>query len=226
MKKIIISLSFLFIAQLAHTQKTETRTFNDIKKLSIFGKTYVAELIKADTNKIVITSQDLTMDKILTTESNGELKITVKGITTGNVSCKIYCKTLPSVIDINNGALIKSTENLTIDNIELITNTDGYLHLMLISKNIKASSFTGGDMTLEGTTQNLIASSNSNGTVRVEMMTIDSANVKAIGGAEIHLWAKNSIVCSTATNGKVHIYKPYPANIKETNESGGVLIKE
>lgn len=227
MKKLIISLSLLLVAHAAFTQKTETRKFNDIKKLSIFGKTFVAELIKSDTNKIEITSADLTMDKILTTESNGELKITVKGIfTTGNVSCKIYCKTIPATIEINNGALIKSTENIEVDQIELITNSDGYIHLMLISKNITASSFTGGDMTLEGTTQSLTASANANGTVRAEMMTIDNATAKATTGAEIHLSPKNNLTCIANMNGKIYISKPYAINITETSESGGLVIRE
>lgn len=213
-------------ASTAFLQNTETRKLQEIKKLAIFGKTFVAELIKSDENKIEITSSGLTLDKILTTESNGELKITVKGFSTGDVSCKIYCTTIPATIEINNGALIKSTEKLEVAKITLTTNSDGYLHLILASENITATCNTGGDMTLEGSTKIFTGNANANATLRAEMMTIDSATVKAIGGAEIHLSAQNSIACATATNGKIHIYKPYAAKITEANESGGLVIRE
>ncbi len=227
MKKIFFSLVVLVAANTAFSQKTETRPLHDVTKLQISGKTFVAELIKADENKIEISSDDLTMDKILTTESGGELKISVKGIfTTGNVKLKIYCKTIPASIEINNGALIKSTEKLEVGQITLTTNSDGYIHLILASENIIAQCNTGGDMTLEGSTTTFTASANTNATCRVEMMTMDNATVKAYIGAEIHLSAKNNIACTTGTNGKIHIYKPYATNITETNESGGTVIRE
>jgi hypothetical protein len=185
------------------------------------------ELIKGDENKIEITSADLTMDKILTTESNGELKIGVKGVfTTGNVTCKVYCKTIPSTIEVNNGALLKSTEKLPVGQVSLITNSDGYIHLMLTSDNVTVQCNSGGDMTLEGSTQTFTASANTNATVRADMMTMDNATVKAFLGAEIHISAKNNITCITGTNGKIHIYKPYATNITETNETGGTVIRE
>lgn len=226
MKKLTLSLALLLIVAIGYSQKTETRKFGDISKLSIYGKTFVAELIKGEENKIEITSSDLTLDKVLTTEANGELKINVKGFNTGNVSCKIYCKTIPATIDINNGALIKSTEKLVVGQISLITNSDGYIHLILESQNINAVCNTGGDMTLEGTTQNLTGNANTNATIRAEMMTIDNAIVKAYLGAEIHLSAKNNITTATGTNGKIHIYKPYATNITEDNQTGGTVIKE
>ena len=227
MKKLILSLALLLTAQLAFLQNTETRPLHDIKKLVITGKTFVAELIPSDENKIEISSTDLTMDKILTTESNGELKISVKGLfTSGNVTCKIYCKTIPTSVEINNGALIKSTQKLEVGQIALTTNTDGYIHFILASENVTVQCNTGGDMTLEGSTQTFTASANTNATVRAENMAMDNATVKAYIGAEIHVSAKNNITCVTGTNGKIHIYKPYAANITETNESGGTVIRE
>lgn len=227
MTKHIFTLAFLLITGLTFAQKTETRTFGDINKLQILGKTYVAELIPSTENKIEISSSDIGLDKVITTESNGELKISVKGIfNTGNVVLKIYCKKIPATIEINNGALIKSTEKIVVGQINLITNSDGYIHLILESENVTAQCNSGGDMTLEGTTQTFTASANTNATCRVEMMTIDNATVKAYIGAEIHLSAKNNIACTTGTNGKIHIYKPYATNITETNESGGTVIRE
>lgn len=227
MKRQIFTLTLLLITGFSFAQKTETRTFGDITKLQIYGKTYVGELIPSTENKIEITSSDIGLDKVITTESNGELKITVKGIfNTGNVTLKIYCKKIPTFIDINNGALLKSTEKLVVPQISLTTNSDGYIHLILESENITATCNSGGDMTLEGSTQTIAASANTNATCRVEMMTIDNATVKAYLGAEIHLSAKNYIACTTGTNGKIHIYKPYATNITETNESGGTVIRE
>ncbi len=225
-KKQIFTLALLLITAITFAQKTETRTFGDLSKLQIIGKTYVAELIPSTENKMEITSSDLTMDKIISAESNGELKITVKGFASGNVSIKIYCKTIPPSIEISNGALLKSTEKIKVGQILLVTNSDGYIHLILESENVTAQCNSGGDMTLEGTTQTFTASANTNATCRVEMMTMDNATVKAFIGAEIHLSAKNNISCTTGTNGKIHIYKPYATNITETNESGGTVIRE
>lgn len=227
MKKIFLGALVMLFNQMAFMQTTETRPLHEVKKILISGKTFSAELIKGDENKIEITSSDLTMDKILTTESNGELKISVKGIfTTGNVTCKIYCTTIPASIEVNNGALIKSTEKLEVGQISLITNSDGYIHLKLISENVTIQCNSGGDMTLEGSTQTFTASANTNATVRADLMTMDNATVKAYLGAEIYISAKNNITCNTGTNGKIHIYKPYAPNITETNESGGQVIRE
>lgn len=227
MKKLTISFVCLLTFSIGYSQqKTETRKLQEIKKLSIYGKTFVAELIKGDENKIELSSSDLALDKVVTAESNGELKINVKGFNTGNVTCKIYCTKIPSTIDINNGALIKSTEKLVVGQISLITNSDGYIHLILESENISAVCNTGGDMTLEGSTQNLSGNANTNATIRAEMMTMKNAIVKAYLGAEIHVSASDNITSATGTNGKIHIYKPYATNIVEDNQTGGTVIKE
>lgn len=227
MKRLLLSYMLILIGNVAFLQKIETRPLHELKKIVISGKTFSAELIKGEENKIEITSADLTMDKILTTESDGELKISVKGIfTTGNVTCKIYCKTIPAYIEVNNGALLKSTEKLEVSQISLLTNSDGYIHLILASENVTAQCNSGGDMTLEGSTQTFSGLANTNATLRADMMTMDNATAKAYLGAEIYISAKNNITCVTGTNGKIHIYKPYAPNITETNESGGAVIRE
>lgn len=104
---LIILLSGL-VSIHAFTQNTETRPLHEIKKLHITGKTFNAQIIPSDVNKIELSSTDLTMDKIITSETNGELKINVKGIfVTGNVICKIYCTSVPPIIEIDNGAYLK-----------------------------------------------------------------------------------------------------------------------
>ncbi len=227
MKKLIISLSFLLIAPAVYLQNTETRPLQEIKKLHITGKTFMAQFIISDVNKIELSSKDLTMDKILTTESNGELRISVKGLfTTGNVTCKIYCTAVPPLIEIDNGAYLKTTDLLNAPQVTLTTNSDGYIHLNLNSDNITVQCNSGGDVTLEGTTKNFTASANTNATVRAEQMEMDIATAKAYLGAEVYLAAKSSITCVTGTNGKIHIYKPYAPSIVETNESGGTVIRE
>lgn len=228
MKNILFS-TLLFAATCLGiaSQNTETRPLHEIKKLHITGKTFNAQIILSDVNKIELSSTDLTMDKIITTESNGELKINVKGIfTTGNVICKIYCTAVPPIIEIDNGAYLKTLDLLTAPQVSLITNSDGYIHLNLNTENLTVQCNSGGDLTLEGTTKNFTASANTNGTIRAEQMQMDIATAKAYLGAEIYISAKTSITTVTGTNGKVHIYKPYAPSIVETNESGGQTIRE
>lgn len=228
MKNILLAGIFIvLISAVSIGQNTETRPLHEIKKLHITGKTFNAQIIPSDVNKIELSSTDLTMDKIVTTESNGELKINVKGIfTTGNVICKIYCTSIPPIIEIDNGAYLKTLEPLTVPQMNLITNSDGYIHLNLITENLSIQCNSGGDLTLEGSTKNFTASANTNGTVRAEQMQIDIATAKAYLGAEIYISAKTSITTVTGTNGKVHIYKPYAPSIVETNETGGQTIRE
>jgi len=227
MKKLIFSTVLLVLTQTAFLQKTETRTVGDFTKLVVMGKTFTAFIIPSIENKVELSSKDIDLSKIVITEANGELKIQVKGLfNTGNVTCNIYCKTMPATIVSDNGALIKNTEKIVADQIALTTNSDGTIHLILESKNITVQCNSGGDMTLEGSTQNLTASANTNAVLRAEMMTIDNATVKAYLGAEIHLRVKDNITCVTGTSGKIHIYKPHTTNIIETNESGGIVIRE
>jgi len=227
MKKLFV----LFVAAMAVNfcvaQKTETRTIGDINKLVVGGKTFVLEVIPSTENKLELTSTDIGFDKILTTESNGELKVTVKGVfNTGNVVIKMYCKTIPVSMESNNGAIIKSTEKLVVGQIALTTNSDGYIHLILESQNVTATCNSGGDMTLEGTTGTFTSNANMNASLRAEGLNADNGTVKATSGAEVFVSVKNNLASTTVMNGKVHIYKPYPVNITETNESGGTLIKE
>lgn len=227
MKKIVFSTLLIAITSLAFSQKTETRPIHDVTKLVVMGKTFTAYIIPSTENKIELSSNDIGLDKILVTESNGECKLSVKGIfNTGNVTAKIYLTKIPASMVSDNGALIKSTEKIIADQISLTTNSDGTIHLILESKEVTTQLNTGGDITLEGNTQNLIASANINSVLRAEMMTIENATVKAYSGAEIHCRVKTNVTSVTGTNGKVHVYKPYATNIVETNESGGMLIKE
>ncbi len=227
MKKLLFSTLLLTLTTFAFSQKTETRPIHDVTKLVVMGKTFTAYIIPSTENKIELSSNDIGLDKILVTETNGECKLSVKGIfNTGNVTAKIYLAKMPATIVADNGCLIKNTEKIVADQIALTTNSDGTIHLILESKNITVQLNTGGDMTLEGSTQNLTVSANTNAVLRAEMMTIDNATAKAYIGAELHMRVKDNVTCVTGTNGKVHLYKPYPANVAETNESGGMVIKE
>jgi hypothetical protein len=227
MKKLFLNITFLLLAQGLFSQNTETRPLHTVTKLVITGKTFSAEIIQGDENKVEITSADLTMDKILTTESNGELKVSVKGLfTTGDAKLKIYLKTLPATIEINNGAYLKSEVNMAVGQISLITNSDGYIRLNLTAENIVLQCNTGGDATLEGTTQSLSVSANTNATVRATAMEVNNGVIKAYLGAEIYVKVKDNLACTTGTGGKIHVYKPYPTNITETNESGGEVVRE
>jgi hypothetical protein len=226
MKKLILSTVLLILAQTAFLQKTETRPTHEMTKLVVMGKTFTAFLIPSTENKVELSSKDIGLDKILVTETNGELKLSVKGIfNTGNVTANIYCTKIPAVIVSDNGALIKSTEKIVADQIELTTNSDGTIHLILESKNVTCHLNSGGDMTLEGSTQNLIANGNVNGVLRAEMMTVDNCTAKAYLGCELHMRVKDNIAYTIGTGGKVHVYKPYATNITGTDEAGG-LIKE
>jgi hypothetical protein len=227
MKKLFLNITFLLLAQGLFSQNTDTRPLHTVTKLVITGKTFSAEIFKGEENKIEITSADLTMDKILTTESNGELKVSVKGLfTSGDAKLKIYLKTIPATIEINNGAYLKSEEKIEVGQISLITNSDGYIRLNLISDNVVLQCNTGGDATLEGSAKSLSISANTNATVRAEAMEVNNGVVKAYIGAEIYVAVKDNLACTTGTGGKIHIYKPYPTNITESNESGGAVIRE
>lgn len=227
MKKSILSTLLLILTQTAFLQKTETRPTHEMTKLVVMGKTFTAFLIPSTENKVELSSNDIGLDKVVLTETNGELKLSVKGIfNSGNVTAKIYCTKIPATIVADNAALIKSTDKITADQIELTTNSDGTIHLILESKNVTVHLNSGGDVTLEGSTQNLIANGNTNAVLRAEMMTVENATAKAYLGCELHLRVKDNVTYATGTNGKVHVYKPYATNITGTDESGGLLIKE
>jgi len=223
MKKLILSTGLLILTQTAFLQKTETRPLHDVTKLVVMGKTFTAFIIPSTENKIEFSSKDIDLSKIVTTETNGELKVQVKGFNTGNVTANIYLAKIPASIVSDNGALIKSTDKIKADQIELTTNSDGTIHLILESKNITCHLNSGGDMTLEGSTQNLVANGNVNGVLRAEMMTIENATAKAYMGCELHMRVKDNVTCVTGTGGKVHIYKPHATNIVVEGEADGVI---
>ena len=117
MKKMIVLIAFLG-SIVGNAQEATQKTVGEFKELKVYDLIKV-ELIKSDENKVVITG--VNSRGVVTVNKNGKLKIrmNIEGSYDGSkTKVKLYYTTV-DIIDVNEGASVKSDEPIKQFEIEL-----------------------------------------------------------------------------------------------------------
>ncbi|KPE49685.1 head GIN domain-containing protein [Chryseobacterium indologenes] len=203
-----------------------------------------AEIIKSETERVVISAPENIINEILVDNSGGKLHIHYKpGIRVMNinkVTAKIYTKDFTKLIA-NSAAKITVKDKFIQDKTDIevssAANISGDLEandfdisidsssnfsgkIWAVDLDIDASS--GASVDISGKAKNADVSSSSGSSVSAESVVADHVKAEASSGASVHISAVSSVKAEASSGGSVDISKKGPLqNVTKEESSGG-----
>jgi len=227
------------------TDKTYSGDFSSIEVSSGLD----AEVIKSDTEKVIISAPSDIQDRILVENNSGELHVHFKSgfrinMSTNNIRVKIYAKDFNS-IKANSSADITVRDKFTQDKMNVSVSSSGSINgdfeandLSMKSNssgtykgsvwavNASAEASSSGDIIIKGKAKDFSASVSSSGTINAKDVVAETARLEASSSGDVSLAVSKQVTASASSSGDVVVYKNgNPSVTKNESSSGSVTIR-
>jgi hypothetical protein len=217
--KCIFTIFSILITSVIMAQNVIEKNVGDFKELKVYDLIQV-ELIKSDTNKIVITGANT--ENVLVNNKNGTLKIKMEiaKIYDGNdTKVKLYYTTI-DVLDANEGSKITSQEEIKQFEIDLKAQEGGIININVNVNYVNAKAVTGGIIEVTGTTKKESISLLTGGVFKGEKLLSENSDVSIYAAGEAAINASKVVDIKIRAGGDVFIYGK-PETINENKALGG-----
>lgn len=190
-----------------------------------------AEVIKSDTEKVVISAPSDIMEFIKVENRDGDVRIYVESsfgnnISTQNVKAKVYVKDFERLsanssadikvkdtftqdkveVSVSSSASIDAT-NLEANNFKIDVNSSGDFSGKVWAVNFEASASSSGDVNIFGKAENANLDANSSGDLKATNLIIENANLTASSSGSITTSVKKNLTADANSSGEVTVYK-------------------
>ncbi|MCX7551291.1 head GIN domain-containing protein [Xanthomarina sp. F2636L] len=221
--KHIIFASLLFAITSINAQVE--KNLGDFKELKVYDRIEV-ELIKSDTNKVIITGKN-TSDVVLVNK-NGTLKIKMSLAKTFNgdeTTVQLYYTKL-DVIDANEGTFISSNDVMKQFEIDVRAQEGGSIKLMIEDVTfVEAKAITGGVIRISGQAKSQNIDLTTGGSFLGKELETETAKINIRAAGEAHVKATKEVDVKVKAGGTAYIYGT-PETVKENILFGGKLIRK
>lgn len=229
---------------------TEKTYVGDIDQIKV-STSIDAEVIKSDTEKVVISAPSDIMDNIKVALKGGVLAVYVdsgfgNSISTKNVKAKIYVKDF-NQLSADSSADIKVLDTFTQDKVDvyisssasidvanleandlkIYTNSSGDFSGKIWAVNLGAYASSSGDINIFGKAKNATMDSNSSGDLKATDLIVENAILSASSSGDIVTSVSKSLTANANSSGEITVYKK--GNLEQTqihkNSGGDVYLK-
>ena len=229
---------------------TEKTYDGDIDQIKV-STSIDAEVIKSDTEKVVISAPSDIMDNIKVALKGGVLAVYVdsgfgNNISTKNVKAKIYVKDF-NQLSADSSADIKVLDTFTQDKVDvyisssasidvanleandlkIYTNSSGDFSGKVWAVNLGAYTSSSGDINIFGKAKNATMDSNSSGDLKATDLIVENAILSASSSGDIVTSVSKSLTANANSSGEITVYKK--GNLEQTqihkNSGGDVYLK-
>ncbi len=229
---------------------TEKTYDGDIDQIKV-STSIDAEVIKSDTEKVVISAPSDIMDNIKVALKGGVLAVYVdsgfgNNISTKNVRVKIYVKDF-NQLSADSSADIKVLDTFTQDKVDvyisssasvdvanleandlkIYTNSSGDFSGKVWAVNLGAYASSSGDINIFGKAKNATMDSNSSGDLKATDLIVENAILSASSSGDIVTSVSKSLTANANSSGEITVYKK--GNLEQTqihkNSGGDVYLK-
>lgn len=229
---------------------TEKTYDGDIDQIKV-STSIDAEVIKSDTEKVVISAPSDIMDNIKVALKGGVLAVYVdsgfgNNISTKNVKAKIYVKDFNQLsadssadikvlntftqdkvdVYISSSASI-DVANLEANDLKIYTNSSGDFSGKIWAVNLGAYASSSGDINIFGKAKNATMDSNSSGDLKATDLIVENAILSASSSGDIITSVSKSLTANANSSGEITVYKK--GNLEQTqihkNSGGDVYLK-
>lgn len=258
MKSLLISASVAFILMSCNIKSDNGISFNmapkegkGIIKTQEFVKDFdeikvaqsiSAEVVKSDTEKVVITAPSDIMDDILVDNVDGKLFIHFKpnmNISAKNVAAKIFVKDFTR-LEATSSAKIKVEDKFTQDKTDVKVSSSGSITGNLEANdlsvdvsssgsfsgeiwtvNLEAEATSSGDIKFSGKAKNAELRASSSGSLKARDLNASSAEIQASSSGSVSLSVSTELDASASSGGNIAVYRKGNLHIVSQNESSG-----
>lgn len=229
---------------------TDKTYFGNIDQIQV-STSINAEVVKSDTEKVVISAPSDIMEYIKVDNNGGKVRVYVnsgfgKSISTKNVKAKIYVKDFTQ-LSANSSADIKVNDTFTQDRIEVYASSSGSIDVSNLEANdfkidvsssgdfsgkiwavnLNAYASSSGDVNIYGKAKNATLDANSSGDIKATDLMIENANLSASSSGNVTTSVSRSLIANANSSGDVTVYKK--GNLEQSkiqkSSGGDVYIK-
>lgn len=190
-----------------------------------------AEVIKSDTEKVVISAPSDIIEYVKVDNNGGKVRVYVNSgygnnISTKNVKAKIYVKDFTQ-LSANSSANIKVSDTFTQDKVEVYVSSSGSIDASNLEANdfkidvsssgdfsgkiwavnLNAYASSSGDINIFGKAKNAKLDANSSGDIKATDLMIENADLSASSSGNITTSVSKSLTANASSSGDVTVYK-------------------
>lgn len=223
-------------------QREFNRDFDEIQ----VSQAIEAEIIKSDTEKVIISAPQSIIDEVLVDNSGGKLHIHYKpGIRVMNISkvtAKIYTKDFTKLVaesaasinvkdkftqektsvEVSSAGSISG--NLEANDLNINADSSSNFSGKIWAVNLDIESSSGSSIDISGKAKNADVSSSSGSSISAKEVIADHVEADASSGASIHISAVSSVKAEASSGGSVDIAKKGELkNVTKEESSGGSI---
>ena len=217
--KTLIKVVVLFVTTICLAQNPIEKTVGEFSELKVYDLIEV-ELIKSDSNKIVITGRNAT--NVLINNKNGTLKIKMKleeAFDGNKTKVKLYYTNI-DVIDANEGSNIHSVDVIKQFEIDLNAQEGGRVNVKVDVKYVNVRAVTGGDIVASGIAKHQDVSIYTGGDYDGKLLKTELTEVSVRAAGEAYVNATKKVIAKVRAGGDIYIYGN-PEQIDESRILGG-----
>ncbi len=217
--KTLIKVVVLFVTTICLAQNPIEKTVGEFSELKVYDLIEV-ELIKSDSNKIVITGRNAT--NVLINNKNGTLKIKMKleeAFDGNKTKVKLYYTNI-DVIDANEGSNIHSVDVIKQFEIDLNAQEGGRVNVKVDVKYVNVRAVTGANIVASGLAKHQDVSIYTGGDYDGKLLKTELTEVSVRAAGEAYVNATKKVIAKVRAGGDIYIYGN-PEQIDESRILGG-----
>lgn len=217
--KTLIKFIVLFVTTTIFAQNSIEKTIGEFTELKVYDLINV-QLVQSSENKVTITGKN--KEDVIINNKNGTLKIKMKleEAYDGNNTNVVLHYTTIDIIDVNEGATVKSDDTIKQFEIDLKAQEGGIINIPLEVSYTNVKSVTGGVIETTGTSKNQDISLLTGGVYKGEMLDTEKTEVSIKAAGEAHVKASKLVDIKIRIGGDVYVYGK-PEEINESKVLGG-----
>ncbi len=181
------------------------------------------ELIKSNENKVEITGENTAKVAIVNNKGVLKIRMQIDKIFSGyRTFVKVYYTNELKIIDVNEDARIYSDDEIVQAILDVRAQESGELNLKCQTEQLLVKSVTGGDITLNGFTDNQDIVINTGGSYMGKDFKSKFTTVKVNAGGNAEIYATKYVKADVKARGSVKVYGN-PEKMDEKTVFGGKI---
>lgn len=219
MKTRFSTIFLFFLSSILFSQNTIEKTIGEFSELKVYDLIQV-DLINSNENKVIITGENA--KNVLVNNKNGVLKIkmSIKEAFDGNKTFVKLFYTSVDVVDVNEGATVRSEDVIKQFEIDLKAQEGGTIQVPINTTYTNVKAVTGGVVTTTGSSKNQNISLLTGGQYHGSKLKTENTEVSINAAGESHVNASKLVDVKIRVGGDVFIYGN-PEMVKESKVLGG-----
>ena len=218
MKKLVLGVAML-VAQMSFAQVT--KDLGEFDSVKVYDKLNV-KLVESAENKIIIKGARESEVEIVNKKGILKIRMPFPKLLSGNdLDITLYYKKL-ELIDVNEGAAVSSSEAIKATSFKVSAQEGATINVKLDVDKLKVSSVSGGEITLNGETDNVDASLGAGGFLYASKLNTSQTTVSVSAGGKADVNASTLVDAKVSAGGSIYIYGK-PKQINQKTVFGGKI---